>query len=368
MANRIEAGIIGGTGYTGGALLEVLVRHPNVELKFVTTRQPNLAGEYVCREHPNLLGFTDLKFTLYEPSNPAFSETAQTVMKQARDSNVTFLCVPSGASANITKDLVGHDTKLIDTSADFRLRDPACYREFYRRDHPLPHLLKEHIYGLPELHREKIRRANYVACPGCNATAMILAAYPLTKLDSFSSLRIVFDVMAGSSEAGAHLTKASHHPERSGVARPYAVKEHRHLAEVRQELGLKSDQVGATVFAIPMVRGVECIGHVFADRMVDEKDLWKVYRAAYGSEPFIRIRARKTGGPGSLPDVKYVRGSNFCDVGFFLDEGRGRIGVVSALDNLLKGDVGNAVQCMNLMFGLDETTRLKDMVPSYLFE
>jgi N-acetyl-gamma-glutamyl-phosphate/LysW-gamma-L-alpha-aminoadipyl-6-phosphate reductase len=197
---------------------------------------------------------------------------------------------------------------------------------------------------------------------------MILAAYPLTKLETPQNFRITFDIMAGSSEAGAELTRASHHPERSGVARPYAVKEHRHLAEVRQELSLESDRVGASMFAIPMVRGVECVGQVFPEKMIPERDLWNAYRTAFRDEPFIRIRARKTGGPGSLPDVKYVRGSNFCDVGFFVDEGRGRIGILSALDNLLKGDVGNAVQCMNLMFGLDETTRLRDMVPSYLFE
>jgi N-acetyl-gamma-glutamyl-phosphate/LysW-gamma-L-alpha-aminoadipyl-6-phosphate reductase len=368
MADRIRAGIIGATGYSGVALLEVLVRHPRVELQFATTRQPELTGEYVHREHPNLLGLTDVKFSLYEPSNTAFAETNEIILKQAQDCDVTFVCVPSGASANLTKNLVDHNTKIIDTSADFRLRDPALYKEFYGREHPFPDLLNEYVYGLPELHREQIRKARYVACPGCNATAMILAAYPLTKLDIFPNLRIIFDIMAGSSEAGAELTRASHHPERSGVARPYAVKEHRHLAEVRQELNLESERVGSTMFAIPMVRGVECIGHVYPEKIVDEKDLWKAYRAAYGSEPFIRMRAKKTGGPGSLPDVKYVRGSNFCDVGFFLDEGRNRIGVISALDNLIKGDVGNAVQSMNLMFGLDETTRLRDMVPSYLFE
>ena len=368
MADRIRAGIIGATGYTGAALLEALVRHPNVELQFATTRQIDLVGECVHREHPNLLGLTDLKFTLFDPSRQALTETTEATLKLAQNSDVSFVCVPSGTSIDITKDLMDHNTRLIDTSADFRLKDPTVYKEFYGRDHPLPSLLKQYVYGLPELHREELKRAKYVACPGCNATAMILAAYPLAKLNLFPSSRIVFDVMAGSSEAGAEPTRASHHPERSGVARPYAVKEHRHLAEVRQELGLKAEQVGATIFAIPMVRGVECIGHVFPSEMVDEKELWKAYRATYATEPFIRIRARKTGGPGSLPDVKYVRGSNFCDVGFFLDEERGRIGVISALDNLVKGDVGNAVQCMNLMFELDETTRLRDMVPSYLFE
>ena len=368
MPNPLKVGIIGATGYTGAVLLEVLVRHPNVELQFSTTRQVDLSGEYIHREHPNLLGLTELKFTVYDPANPALVEVNRKILTQARDSDVTFVCVPSGASASLAKDLIGHNTRLIDTSADFRLKDPAKYKEFYGRDHPYPDLLKEYVYGLPELHREELRRAKYVACPGCNSTAMILAAYPLTKLDIYPNLRIAFDIMAGSSEAGAELTRASHHPERSGVARPYTVKEHRHLAEVRQELNLDPFRVSATMFAIPLVRGVECIGHVFPEKMVEEQELWKAYRSAYGKEPFVRIRARKTGGPGSLPDVKYVRGSNFCDVGFFIDEGRGKIGIISAVDNLLKGDVGNAVQSMNIMFGLEETTRLKDLVPSYLYE
>lgn len=368
MANTIKAGIIGATGYTGVALLEVLVRHPNVELQFATTRQTDLAGTYISREHPNLQGIIDLKFSLYDPSNPALAEVNQNLLKQARESDVTFICVPSGASLNLTKDLINSGTKIIDTSADFRLKNLTHYKEFYQIDHPLPELLKEYTYGLPELHREEIRKAKYVACPGCNATAMILAAYPLTKLDSFSGFRIVFTIMAGSSEAGAGLSRASHHSERSGVVRPYSMTGHRHLAEVWQELHVDSSRFGVSMFAVPMVRGVECIGHVFPEKIVDETDLWKAYRTAYGNEPFIRIRARKTGGAGSLPDVKYVRGSNYCDVGFYSDEKRGQFGVLSAIDNILKGDVGNAVQSMNLMFGLDETTRLRDMVPSYLYE
>lgn len=368
MVNTIRAGILGATGYTGAALLEILVRHPNVELQFATTRQLDLTGTYIHREHPNLQGFTDLKFSPYDPSNPALVEVNQILLKQARDCDVTFICVPSGASLGLTKDLVNYETKLIDTSADFRLKDQSRYKEFYHLDHPFPELVKEYVYGLPEIHREEIRNAKYVACPGCNATAMILAAYPLTKLDVFPSLKIAFTIMAGSSEAGADLSRASHHPERSGVARPYSMKGHRHLAEVWQELHIDPSRVGVSMFAIPMVRGVECIGHVFPEKSIDEAALWKAYRTTYSTEPFIRLRARKTGGPGSLPDVKFVRGSNYCDVGFYVDEDRGQFGVISALDNLLKGDVGNAVQAMNLMFGLDETVRLRDMVPSYLYE
>jgi len=368
MANSIRAGILGATGYTGAALLEMLIRHPNVDLQFATTRQTELAGAYVSREHPNLQGLTDLKFSIYDPSNPAFTEVNSTLLRQMQDSDVTFICVPSGASLNLTKDLVNHGTKLIDTSADFRLKSVDRYKEFYKTEHPHPKLLEEYVYGLPEIHREEIRKAKYVACPGCNATAMILAAYPLTKLDVFSDLRITFTIMAGSSEAGAELSRASHHPERSGVARPYSMTGHRHLAEVWQELGAEPSKVGVSMFAIPMVRGVECIGHIFSEKTVNEAELWKAYRSAYGGEPFIRLRARKTGGPGSYPDVKYVRGSNYCDVGFYVDDVRKQFGIISAIDNLVKGDVGNAVQAMNLMFGLDETTRLKDLVPSYLYE
>lgn len=368
MTERVKAGIIGGTGYTSLALLEVLTRHKNVNLQFATTRQGKLVGKSIHKEHPNLLGLTDLKFSLYDPSNPALTEINKTLINQARECDVVFLGVPSGASFNVTQDLIGHHTKIIDMSSDFRLKDPNLYKEYYAKDHPYPDLLKEYVYGLPELHRQEIKKARYVACPGCNSTAMILAGYPLTKLQGYQKFTIVYNVMTGSSEAGAVPRRASHHSERSGVVRPYAVKKHRHLAEVRQELGFKPSKVSASMFAVPMVRGVECIGHVFPDRPIDERLLWKVFREAYRDEPFVRIRAKKTGGPGSLPDVKYVRGSNFCDVGFFIDKESGRIGVLSALDNLMKGDVGNAVQSMNIMFGLNEDTRLVDMVPSPLYE
>jgi len=368
MPLTIKAGIIGATGYTGVSLLEVLVRHKDVEIQFVTTRRDDLEGKYVYRKHPNLLGLTDLKFSLYDPINPAMTEVSKTITNHARESDVVFICVPSGVSLDLTKVIMGYNTRIIDTSADFRLKDPAQYREHYGREHPLPELLNEYVYGLPELHKEEIKKAKYVACPGCNSTAMILAGYPLTKLEGYRNFIIVYDIMTGSSEAGAEPRRASHHSERSGVVRPYYVKEHRHLAEVRQELDLDPSKVSASMFSVPMVRGVECIGHIFPNRTIEEKELWKAFRIAYRNEPFIRIRARKTGGPGNLPDVKYVRGSNFCDVGFFVDEGSGRIGVLSALDNLMKGDVGNAVQSMNIMFGLDETTRLEDMVPSYLYE
>ena len=368
MTRMIKVGIIGGTGYTGLSLLEVLTRHRNVELQFATTRRGDLVGKPIHKEHPNLLRLTDLKFSIYDPMNPALSAVNETVKKLARECEVVFIGIPSGASFNMSKDLVGYHTKIIDTSADFRLKDPILYREYYNREHPFPDLLNEYVYGLPELHREEIKNAKYVACPGCNATAMILAGYPLTKIQGYTDFTIVYNILTGSSEAGATPRRSSHHSERSGVTRPYFVKKHRHLAEVRQELGVKSNKVSASMFAVPMVRGVECIGHVFSSRTINEKELWKVFREVYRKEPFIRIRAKKTGGPGSLPDVKYVRGSNFCDVGFFVDEESRRIGILSALDNLMKGDVGNAVQSMNIMFGLDESTRLIDMVPSTLYE
>ncbi len=366
MASSLRAGVIGATGYTGVALLEVLARHPNVELAFATTRQGRLAGTNVHVEHPNLLGVTELKFTLYDPANEALTKSNERLLEEARETDVVFLCLPSGASLGVVKQLHGHRARIIDTSADFRLKSPEAYKQYYGQDHPLPELLREFVYGLPELHRDELKGAKYAACPGCNATAMILAAYPLTKLEGFEGFKLFFDIMVGSSEAGAEPTRSSHHAERSGVTRPYSVKEHRHLAEVRQELRLPASNVTATMFSVDMVRGVECIGHVLPPRSVDERELWEAYRTAYGNEPFIRIRARKQPGPGSLPDAKYVRGSNYCDVGFFLDEERGSIGILSALDNMLKGDVGNAVQTMNLMFGLDEVTRLKDLVPSYL--
>jgi N-acetyl-gamma-glutamyl-phosphate/LysW-gamma-L-alpha-aminoadipyl-6-phosphate reductase len=245
-------------------------------------------------------------------------------------------------------------------TADFRLKDPTAYKEYYAYEHKYPELLKKSVYGLPELHRSEIRDSRLLAVPGCMATAAILGLAPLI-LDSYIATdRIVVDTKIGSSGAGVTPTLASHHSERSDGVRPYKVTGHRHIAEVEQELGQLGNgevKVAFTPHAVNMVRGILMTAHTFTRKTLTEKDLWKSYRARYGNEPFIRMVSDKKGLYG-LPNPKVTVGTNFCDIGFEVDSHTQRVIVFTALDNLTKGAAGQAVQCFNIMNGLDERTGL----------
>ncbi len=333
----ISAAIIGASGYTGGELLRLLIDHPKVEVKAATSRR--LADQPVPRVHPNLRGRTELLFT------PA--EAVEQV-------DVAFLCLPHGSAAGEIERWRSAATRVIDLSADFRLRSPAAYREWYNGfEHPAPARLKEAVYGLPELHRDDIREARLLSGVGCNATAMILALLPLARAGVIE--RVVADIKVGSSEAGAEPTPGSHHPERSGAVRSYAPTGHRHAAEVLQELGDFTLDVSIT--AIEMVRGALCTAHVIPARRLSAKEVWGLFRKQYGSEPFVRI-VRERSGLHRLPDPKHLAGSNYADVGFDVDERTGRIVSLCAIDNLMKGAAGTAVQAMNVAFGFDERAGL----------
>jgi LysW-gamma-L-alpha-aminoadipyl-6-phosphate/LysW-L-glutamyl-5-phosphate reductase len=250
--------------------------------------------------------------------------------------------------------------RVIDLSADFRLRDPAVFERWYGQPHSAPELAKQAVYGLPEFHREEIKKARLVSGVGCTATSINLATYPLVKAGLLTKGPIVADIKIGSSASGMEATVGSMHAERSGTVRLYAATTHRHVAEVQQELGHNGSrpQVHYSAHAIELVRGILATCHVFLDRTdLTEKDLWKAYRAAYGNEPFVRI-VKERAGIHRFPDPKLVAGSNYADVGFELEEGTNRVVAVAAIDNLVKGAAGSAVQSMNLMFGLDETTGL----------
>jgi N-acetyl-gamma-glutamyl-phosphate/LysW-gamma-L-alpha-aminoadipyl-6-phosphate reductase len=212
------------------------------------------------------------------------------------------------------------------------------------------------VYGLPELHRDEIRGASYVSGVGCNATATNLALLPLARAGLLDSARdVVVEVKVGSSEGGAQSSDSSHHPERSGAVRSFAPTGHRHTAEVMQELGLA--RVHLSITSVELVRGALATAHVFPREPLAEKDLWRAYRAAYSGEPFVRI-VRERQGTYRLPEPKILAGSNYADVGFALDEATGRVVSICAIDNLMKGAAGTAVQCMNLMLGLDERAGL----------
>ncbi len=343
----MNIGIIGGTGYVGGELLRLLLLHPHVEVTMVTSRQT--VGEYVFNVHPNLRGLTQLKFV------------PQEIAELKKNCDLVFTATPHGGSVNLVPKLLDAGLKVIDMSADFRLKNPDDYDKWYGWKHANPQLLKEAAYGLPELHRQEIKSAILVACPGCMATAAVLALAPVIKADLVEKNRIVVDVKIGSSGAGSKPTIASHHPERFGGVRPYKVTGHRHLAEIEQELNNltgESVTVAFTPHAVNMVRGILSTIHVFPKAPLTNKDIWKTLRSTYEGEPFIRfVKYQK--GPYQLPDPKVTMGTNFCDIGFELDPHANRLLLFSAIDNMVKGASGQGVQCLNIMMSIDENTGLK---------
>lgn len=338
----MRVGVVGASGFTGGELLRLLLSHPKVEVTVATSRE--YADEYVFRVHPNLRGVAELKFSPLDLS------------KLAGSCDVVFLATPHGASVKYTPQLLEAGLRVVDLSADFRLKDPEQYKVWYGWEHPRPDLLKEAVYGLPELHRDEIKGARLVACPGCTATASTLALAPLVKAGLIDLDHIVVDVKMGSSGAGSSPDIFSHHSLRAGVVRPYAAAGHRHCAEVEQELSALAGRrlrIAMSAHAVDMVRGILSTCHAFLTRQVAEGELWRAYRSMYGGEPFIRIvKDRK--GLYRLPDPKVVVGTNFCDVGFELDGRVGRVVALAAIDNLVKGAAGQGVQCFNIMAGFNE--------------
>ncbi len=336
----IRVGIVGASGYTGGELLRLLLAHPRVEVTQVTSERH--LGEYVHSLHPNLRKRSLLRFTSRDRLQPC---------------DVLFLALPHGEAQKEIERYTALATYVIDLSADFRLRDPALYQRWYGSEHLAPQWLARFVYGLPELHREEMRTARTISGVGCNAAASILALLPLVRAGLLDLSRpIVVDVKVGSSEGGATPNAGSHHPERSGVIRTYAPTGHRHTAEVRQELGL--EEVHLTITSVDAVRGALAAAHAFTQAGVTEKDLWRVYRAWASAEPFVRI-VKEKGGVHRVPDPKILAGSNYVDVGFELEAETGRVVALAAIDNLMKGASGSAVQAMNLMLGWEETTGLE---------
>jgi N-acetyl-gamma-glutamyl-phosphate/LysW-gamma-L-alpha-aminoadipyl-6-phosphate reductase len=258
---------------------------------------------------------------------------------------------------------------IIDLSADFRLRDAALYERWYGHPHARPELLGSFVYGMPELHREELRQATRISGTGCLATAAILGLAPLAASGLVDASTVVIEGKMGSSAGGVTAGPDSHHPERSGAMRSFAPVGHRHTAELLQELhfpvaafgAMRGDAAGPGVYlsatAVEAVRGVLMTAHLFLREDVDEKRIWQVYREAYGKEPFIRL-VRERQGLYRLPEPKILSGSNFCDIGFALDREGGRVVVIAALDNLMKGAAGNAVQCLNIALGWPETQGL----------
>ena len=323
----IKAGIIGGAGYMGLELVRLLVMHPDVEISVVTSRRHK--GRKVSDVNPHLFPFIELEY-----------EDVDT-REIAKRSDIVFVAVPHGSAMDYVPELIKRGTRVIDLSADYRLKKEE-YERIYKRKHKDIEE-REAIYGLTELHPE-VAEANLVANPGCYPTGAILAVTPL--LTAGLIKQVVFDAKSGISGAGSDPSETSHFPNLAENIIAYQITVHRHVAEMKKELNVK---VSFTPHVIPSIRGILTTAHVFMNEseFKTREEIEEIYRRFYDGKRFIRLRK-------GIPSLSSVRGTNFCDIGFELEEKSDRIVVISAIDNLIKGGSGQAVQNMNVMFGLDE--------------
>lgn len=336
----VKVSIVGGSGYAGGELLRILINHPYVEIHQITSQ--NYKGQPISLLHPNLRGKINKNFC---------------DLNELQKVDLLFLALPNLTSMLYIDKLASLADYIIDLGSDFRIKNLDLFKEYYHQQHTAQEWLNKFIYALPEINREEIKKYHYVSCPGCEATAIILALYPLLKAGFIDQqTRIIADVKIGSSASGSKPSLATHHPERNNVIRTYQAFGHRHEAEIKDFLGLN---VEITATAVEIVRGILATLYVFLDKQqLTEKDLWKVYFHHYQKEPFIRIINQKEG-LYRLPEPKILWGTNYCDLGFKLDNKKNKLIVLSAIDNLVKGTAGQAVQIMNILLGFDERLGLE---------
>jgi N-acetyl-gamma-glutamyl-phosphate reductase len=348
--------IVGASGYSGEELVRLLLSHPHVELTAVTSRQN--AGQTLAQVFSKFASHPKSKTLRFTEPN------AEVLAKQAE---IVFLALPHGVAAEYAAPLLQQGAMVIDLSADFRVKNPSVYKEFYAHDHPAPELLPKAVYGLPEVYREQIKQASLVASPGCYPTSILLPAIPLVKAKLVNPNSIIADSLSGVSGAGRKAELDYLFVECNESVRPYGVPKHRHLSEIEQELSLAAGipQGGITIqftpHLIPVNRGIlttlylaptEHFNDANGEAALGEK-IAACYRAAYGNEPFVRLLEGK-----ALPDTKNVVGTNIIEIAWRLDPRTGRLIVMSAEDNLVKGASGQAVQSMNILCGFPETAGL----------
>lgn len=337
----LEVGIVGGTGYTGVELLGILALHPHVRIRTVTSRGD--AGKTVAEIYPNLLGAVDAQFV--EPSVEALAGC-----------DVVFFATPNGTAMRMTPKLLARGSRVIDLAADFRLRDPKVWATWYGEPHACPELLTEAVYGLPELHRRQLGSARLVACPGCYPTSVQLGLLPLVEAGAVRLDRLIADVKSGVSGAGRKKEIPLLMSETGESFKAYSVPRHRHWPEIVQGLEeVAGTAVGLTFVPhlVPMIRGIHAT--LYADLQDPSIDVQRLYEHRYADEPLVDVLP-----PGAYPDTRNVRGSNRCQLAVHRPHGRPEaVVVLSVIDNLVKGAAGQAVQCLNAMFGWDETTALR---------
>jgi N-acetyl-gamma-glutamyl-phosphate/LysW-gamma-L-alpha-aminoadipyl-6-phosphate reductase len=346
---RFRAAVMGGSGYGGAEMIRRLLLHPDVELCRVAS--VDFVGEPLGAAHPSLEGRTDL---LFQDLSPAAA---------ADGMDVVLLALPHKVTANKVPEIAAlPSVKIVDMSGDFRLQDPAAYEKYYGQKHPHPERLPDFVYGLPELNREKIGKARFVASPGCFATTIELSLLPLAGAGLLEGVVHVLGI-TGSSGSGMAPQATTHHPVRAGNLRAYKPLWHQHVPEVVETLssaGARDLQLRFVPVSAPLVRGILATAFLELPEEWTEERLSALYREAFAGEPFVRVPARR------LPEVAAVSGSNFAEVGVAAGpawRGRRTVTAYSAIDNLVKGGAGQAIQNMNVMLGLDERASLEDPGP-----
>ncbi len=337
----IEVGIVGGTGYTGVELLRLLVRHPEVRLRAITSRSE--AGRPVADLFPNLRGQTDLAFTEPDPA-------------ELRRCDLVFFATPNGIAMQQAPALLDAGVRVIDLAADFRIKDVALWQRWYGMEHASPGLVAEAVYGLPELNREAISGARLVANPGCYPTAVTLGLLPLFESAGAVPQGVVADCKSGVSGAGRGANTAMLMAETGESFKAYAVSGHRHQPEIEQNLSTVADRPVHITFVphlLPMIRGIHATLYV-PRQDVALAELHERYESRYADEPFVDMMP-----PGTHPETRSVRGSNVCRIALHRPQGGDTLVILAVIDNLVKGAAGQAVQNMNLMFGLPERAGLE---------
>ncbi|MEM6406129.1 MAG: N-acetyl-gamma-glutamyl-phosphate reductase [Pseudomonadota bacterium] len=339
---EVKVGVVGGSGYTGIELLRLLLRHPAVRLHAVTSRHE--AGEAVSARYGNLLGQVDLTFVEPDPATLSACD-------------LVFFATPNGVAMQMTPDLLAAGVRVIDLAADFRLRDPALWEQWYGMPHACPALLAEAVYGLPELYRTAIQQARLVANPGCYPTAVSLALLPLVAQGMVDLQRVIADCKSGVSGAGRSANANLLMGEVGESFKAYGVAGHRHLPEISQTLATVSGDAVQMTFVphlVPMIRGIHAT--VYAPLSAATDDLQACFADYYADEPFVQVLP-----PGGHPETRNVRGANHCQIAVHQPDPAGPVVVLSVIDNLVKGAAGQAVQNMNLMLGLPEETGLQQI-------
>ena len=341
--SKIRVGIVGASGYAGEELLRLLLQHPSVELTCITSRQ--YAGQPVGTAFPR---YRECPLLFMAPDVPSFAEQV----------DIAFLALPHGLAAEFAVPLLARGVKVIDISADFRLRDTAVYARYYKTEHPAPELLSQAVYGLPERYGDALRGAALVACAGCYPTSVILPGAALLASGLVETSGIEAISLSGVSGAGRKVDLPYIFPECNESIRPYSVTGHRHLPEIEQELALAAAVPAITMtfvpHLIPVNRGIHSTILFHGRGGCTAAKALEALHAAYDDQPFVRVL-----GAGELADTKHVTMTNMCEIGCAFDQRTGRLLLSSAIDNLTKGASGQAIQCMNILCGLDETAGLR---------